>query len=115
MGASISESSGIRQAKKSRSAMPTTLSPTVHRTCIFCVGPIAFERLTWRYGELQPAMPVAPWRRGPRGGMVSPNPGISGVNDRIKNDRASADCAGGPSVPGHHLGGLGIQLARDEV
>ena len=83
-----------------------------------------FGRLTESYGKV-PGQPCPPaggvrgrdkpaWcRRFPLSDHARPE---CPLHDRIKHrPRACAARAGGPDVPRHHLGGLGLQLAGDEI
>ena len=59
-------------------------------------------------------MSAHPWSRGRISGKVGAIPTLAGSHDRIKTDRAGADCARRADAPRQHLGGLGFQLARHE-
>ena len=60
-------------------------------------------------------MSVNAWSGGRIGGTLPLIPPIAGPHDRIKTDRAGAHRACRADVPRHHLGGLGVQLARHKI
>ena len=114
---------GFPSGKNLSFGVSTRLGPAVHRSRYFLRRADCVSRDSGRATEiLRAAMPAGPWWRAEKRGHGAAR--ISFVcrafHDRIRNRPAApaaarADRARGPAVPRHHLGGLGLQLAGDEI
>ena len=111
---SIGESSGNPKRKKSCLHCGRTLHPAVHRGGIFCrAGLLSETHVALR--ETTDRHVREPVVGGRIAGMLPPIPPIAELHDRIKTTARCASRARRTDVPRHHLGGLGVQLARDEI
>jgi hypothetical protein len=61
-------------------------------------------------------MSAGRWSSARKSFKVPPIPSVDSPHEAAKSDgRACAHHAGGPPVPRHHLGGLGLQLAGHQI